>query len=415
MKARLVRAHGRSLVRNVFGDRWVSRLDELGDARVDQLTDAMFEELARSLRVDAARVRVQVAAGKRGDRVKRLLGRQWPTLASMPVEQLLSRSVADMARLGSVNELAMKLGVDRLALRRRIRAAHGRSDAASALADLLPEAVPKVSAKLICGRFLLKGEPKKGGMGFVYEAIDHKMRPPRRVILKWAHAHSRSFAVALRKELAKAKDLAHPGLVKYFGEFQDEKGAPFLELEHGGVDLRAVLDEGPLPWRDAVVLVRQIADALDYMHDRGLVHLDVSAGNIVVDDSRRARLTDFGISRRVLHDTGAGHLTSTVTSWNPLFGAPELSRDGDAERSADQYSLALVFLACIHGYDVFRDAQQSGERAKLVSGARYAAVRKALSLKPKERFGSVGAFVDTLASDGESAGWVTKFLTTVLA
>jgi Protein kinase domain len=415
VRSRLKRAHGRRLVRSAFGDRWVSRLDELGDARVGQISDGLIEELARALDAPLIGVRREMGTAQPRTKVKTVLASRWPKLAALSTEQLLSRSLADLRRVGSIRDLAEKLSVDPAALRRRLKMAHGRSDAGSSLADLLPPTKPKPSPELVCGRFAVHGTPMKGGMGVVREAIDRVMVPPRKVVLKWARSDSPHFAKALEKELERAKDLAHPGLVKYFGEFRDEKGTPFLELEHGGVDLRVTLQkEGPMAWQDALVLVRQVAAALDYLHGRRLVHLDVSPANIVIDDLGRARLTDFGISRRVRQETGSSHLTSTVMNWHEIFSAPELKKNFDGDESADQYSLALVFLACVHGYEALHDACLEGERAKLHRGDRYAAVKKALSLKPKDRFRSAGEFVDTLASEGGSAGWFQKFLHTVL-
>lgn len=417
VRGRLSRAHGRSLVRNVLGSRWVPRLDELGDMSVGQLDDQILREISRTLGLTLPTIRSELANAGARRKVRTALAGRWPKLSELSRDAILDRSLASLARLGTVEEIARVLGTEPQALARRFARGHGRADARGALADLLPSAPASARTKtkrsLLLDRFEVEDAVLSGGMGRVKVAIDHWMAPPRKVVLKWAHPGQKHLADALLRELDKAKDLAHPGLVKYHGRFDDDDGATFLELEYGGVDLRTRLREnGALNWDEALVIVRQVADALDYLHGEGIVHLDVSPANVVIDGNGSARLTDFGISRR-LAGGGTSKLTSTITSWHSVFSAPEVSRMNDADASADQYSLALVFLTCVHGYERFVEVHERGERAELTREPRFAALRRALDRTPEKRFSSVGEFVDTLANEGAAKGWLEKFANAV--
>ena len=108
---------------------------------------------------------------------------------------------------------------------------------------------------------------------------------------------------AIRHELELAFQIVHPNICQaLFPDRDDETGQPFLAMQHGRVDLRVLLERQewkPFPLPVAIhVLISIAQDALDYLHDKLILHLDVSPMNILIDDDDIVRLTDFGSSAR---------------------------------------------------------------------------------------------------------------------
>ena len=156
-------------------------------------------------------------------------------------------------------------------------------------------------------------------------------------------------------EVRLVASLSHPGVVTLFDAVaDDEDNRAFLVLQHiSGPDLRARLDEGPLDRATTTSIAMDIADALAYVHARGVIHRDLKPANILVqslDGRTIAMLTDFGIAQLIDGSrlTATGSVLGTAA-----FLSPEQALGSPLTPASDIYSLGLVLIECLTGERVF--------------------------------------------------------------
>ncbi|NVB78189.1 MAG: protein kinase [Kofleriaceae bacterium] len=200
-------------------------------------------------------------------------------------------------------------------------------------------------------RFALLRKLGAGGMGVVYEALDHKTQ--RTVALKTLHEHKPRYLLELKREFRAVQGLFHPNLVQLGDLFQSRdawfftmelvQGRTFTDWVRGswfeGSDLastqRQVGDRGQRLARLRAALP-QLADALVAVHDAGLVHRDLKPSNVLVTESGRVVLLDFGLVRR------ADLLASSLLAGTPAYMAPEQAGGHAITTAADCYALGVV-------------------------------------------------------------------------
>ncbi|MDH2413161.1 serine/threonine-protein kinase [Nocardioides sp. CER19] len=195
-------------------------------------------------------------------------------------------------------------------------------------------------------------------------------------------------------------DSPHVVSVHDAGELED--GRPYLVMTYA--DQGSLADRLPdgLPPGQALAVVRQVADGLQALHDRDVLHRDVKPGNVLFKTSgpgARAMLGDLGLGKSL-------DLSSrlTVVAGTPLFVAPEQAAAESPDARADQYSLAALAFLLLAGeppYDhgSLQAAADPGPAPSLPEGfgaEADAVVRRALARDPEERWPSVTAFADAL-------------------
>jgi serine/threonine protein kinase len=226
----------------------------------------------------------------------------------------------------------------------------------------------------------------EGGAAVVYRCTDEFLR--RDVALKLLKAGPSASERSLKRFRREAQALAsldHPNVVRVFaGGMEDED--PFLVLEFvEGRSLQELLDQdGPLPPRRALELIRDVASAVEHAHERGILHRDIKPANLLLDNAGRVRLADFGLSRiendSIALHTLAGHLLGTpgFIGYEQATGRPD-----EMGPASDVFGLGATLYALLVGYPPFTGATLSEILMATIRGS-YTPVETLVSDAPDE-------------------------------
>jgi WD40 repeat protein len=205
------------------------------------------------------------------------------------------------------------------------------------------------------GRFELIEPVGVGAFGTVYKARDPSL--DRIVAIKVPCTGNLSAAEDRDRFLREARSVAqlrHPGIVPVH-EVGQHEDVPFLVSDFvRGVTLSDLLTARRPSFREAASLVAEVADALQYAHEQGVIHRDVKPSNILLDDAGRPHLMDFGLAKR-----DAGETTMTLDGQvlgTPAYMSPEQAR-GEGHRvdgRSDVYSLGVILYELLTGELPFR-------------------------------------------------------------
>jgi serine/threonine protein kinase len=187
----------------------------------------------------------------------------------------------------------------------------------------------------------------RGGMGVVYRA--HHLSLERQAALKVIApdlAESSGFRERFSREARVAAALTHPNIVTVY-DAGEVDGTLYLAMQFiEGSDLARILaTDGRLKPYRAIDVCRQVGDALDAAHERGLIHRDVKPANVLIE-GRNAYLTDFGLTKRLggTQVTMAGDVVGTIH-----YVAPEQIEGREVTARSDVYSLGCVLFHCLTG------------------------------------------------------------------
>ena len=191
----------------------------------------------------------------------------------------------------------------------------------------------------------------RGGMGAVYKARQPAL--DRFVALKLLAPHrtDSGFAERFGREARALAKLVHPNIVAVH-DFGQVEGWNYIIMEFvDGVNLRQLERAGRLSPREALQIVPQVCDALQFAHDNGIVHRDIKPENVLMDTRGRVKIADFGIAKILERHPGDQFMTgSQEVMGTPHYMAPEQVEHPQAvDHRADIYSLGVVFYELLTG------------------------------------------------------------------
>jgi serine/threonine-protein kinase len=206
-----------------------------------------------------------------------------------------------------------------------------------------------VVGDVLAARYEIRALLGRGGMGEVYEAADRLL--DRTVAVKVLRAELTTdprFLARFRREARTAARLHHEGIVAIYDIAQsDERVFIVMELVPGTTLAELARRDRPVDPVRAARLVAEAADALAHAHTRGVVHRDVSPGNLMVTPAGRVKVLDFGIARAA-RGLGSGRSGSDAHGTVP-YAAPEQARGGGDHR-VDVYALGAVLNGLLAGW-----------------------------------------------------------------
>ena len=297
----------------------------------------------------------------------------------------------------------------------------------------------------------------KGGMGAVYKARQKQLdRIVALKILPPGIGHDAAFAERFTREAKALAKLNHPGIVTLY-EFgssgresaQTEPASAqasqsrltsaatplyfFLMEFVDGVNLRQLLHAGRISPREALAIVPQICDALQFAHDQGIVHRDIKPENILLDRRGRVKVADFGLAKIIEPESGRADLPvspnigaaqqhgPTGVMGTPNYISPEqIATPGEVDHRADIYALGVVFYQMLTGELPGKKIEPPSSKVQ-IDVRLDEVVLRALEKNPELRYQQVSEMktgVETIAINpqthtapgSQSAPWLRHFI-----
>ncbi len=198
------------------------------------------------------------------------------------------------------------------------------------------------------GPYVVEDRLGTGGMATTYRA--RRVSDGREVALKVPHEHclaDEKFRRRFLREGQLGSQLHHPNIVRII-EADEHEATPYIVMELvRGTTLRELMKTaGELPLETALDLVRQVAEALDYAHSKGVIHRDLKPENLMMLPEGKLVVMDFGIARI----EGAAGLTATsMVLGTPAYLAPETIAREPADHRVDLYALGMILYEMLEG------------------------------------------------------------------
>ena len=286
----------------------------------------------------------------------------------------------------------------------------------STLSQSIAEAPRLEVGQMLNGRFVLAQRLGEGGMGTVYKALDLRKQEAQDrtpfVALKVLSEDFRRHPEALKslqRETKKAQALAHPNVINVY-DFDRDGSTIYMTMEYlPGQSLDRIVrakDFKGMPKAEAFKIVRDIGAALVYAHENDIIHLDLKPANIIVSESGRTKVIDFGIARAVARPQ-RGDSDDTVfdagvlNALTPTYASPEMLTNGAPDPRDDVFALASITYELLTGRHPFgrmpaTEAQKAAlkpSRPPSLSTYQWRALQRGLAFERAARTPTVATFV----------------------
>ena len=286
-------------------------------------------------------------------------------------------------------------------------------------------AQPQAAERRI-GKYIVKRELGRGGMGTVYLAEQPGLG--REVAIKELILSAVADPTALKRFIQEAQVMArasHPNLVQVH-DLEQIGDANYIVLEFvRGKSLRDVLNQGTLALPQTFAVMHGVLQALDYAHKRAIVHRDMKPENVLMSDEGDVKVADFGIAR-LMDDSGAGSTATKTgtTVGTPQYMSPEQVASSKVDGRSDLYSAGIMFYELVVGQPPFTASDADGpftlmakhvqappkppsvHRPGLDMGLEEV-ILKSLSKRPEDRYQTGQEFDDAMCrvADRVAPGW----------
>ena len=209
------------------------------------------------------------------------------------------------------------------------------------------------------GRYNIERMLGKGAMGVVYEGIDPKLN--RRVAIKTilkSHLDpdtAKDYSMRFSREAQAVARLNHPHIVQVY-DFAEEGDIAYLVMEFiRGKELKNFFDANErFDIKEAVRIMCELLDALDFAHNAGIVHRDIKPANVMLDAQARTKLTDFGVARVQDTDRTQAERTQAGTMvGTPAYMSPEQITGGTIDKRSDVFSAGIILYQFLTGEKPF--------------------------------------------------------------
>jgi predicted Ser/Thr protein kinase len=272
-------------------------------------------------------------------------------------------------------------------------------------------------------RFVLEERVGSGGMSTVYKALDRRKleaddRNPY-VAVKVLNVEFRSHPqslIALQREAKKSQSLAHPNIVRVY-DFDRDGSTVYMTMEYlSGKSLAQIFrarDFRGMSQEEAVPILEQIASALEFAHDSGIVHADFKPANVIIADSGQVKVIDFGIARAFQRpdqvDMEATRFDpGSLGALTPTYASPEMLEHQEVDPRDDVYALGCIAYEMLTGRHPFgrmqateaRDGGLQLERRKGLTGKQWKALKRALAFNREQRTPSVARLCNDIRCRG---------------
>ena len=256
--------------------------------------------------------------------------------------------------------------------------------------------------KKLDGRYQLDSLIGVGGMANVYKSTDLKNGNTVAVkILREEFAENEELVRRFKNESKAICILDHPNIVKVFDVSVTDK-LQFIVMEYiDGITLKEYMTQrgGALTWKETVHFSRQILDALDHAHSKGVVHRDIKPQNIMLMSSGQVKIMDFGIAR---FSGAESQFTSNKAIGSVHYISPEQAKGDVTDLKADIYSMGIMMYEMLSGKLPFESdsavsvaikqisdtAKPLGEVAPDVPQALQEITARAMAKNPQDRYQS---------------------------
>jgi predicted Ser/Thr protein kinase len=209
------------------------------------------------------------------------------------------------------------------------------------------------------GRYRILGELGRGAMGVVYKAEDPVLDRPlaiKTIVIPADDADRKEYEARFTQEARAAGRLAHPSIVTIY-DVGHEGEMVYMTMELlEGTDLSTMAEKRRFKVPEAVRIVEQVAEALAFAHDRGVIHRDIKPPNIMIVPGGRVKIMDFGIARMRQSDlkTETGMMLGT-----PRYMSPEQVSGRPVDHRSDIFSLGTVLYEMLTGTKLFAGSEPS--------------------------------------------------------
>ncbi len=252
----------------------------------------------------------------------------------------------------------------------------------------------------------------EGGMGSVYLGRHKTLDIPRavKVLPKHIDLKDPEYSQRFFREARIAARLRHPNLVQVH-ECGAEEGYYYLIMDYvEGPTCRELVErEGTLDWKEAIRITRQTAQGLEYAASKGIIHRDVTPGNIIIDSDGTARITDLGLAKETAADA-TGLTRSGASLGTPYYMSPEqINSARDVDFRTDIYSLGATLYHMVCGTVPYTgttfEVMTKQVREPLPSPKNHVpdlpdalcdVIRKMMAKSPNDRYGSYQDLIDDL-------------------